>query len=240
MAMLRAFLLLMAVMQLTGCAFGQRVDYTQSVPTLALNSDKTIAVSVVDERPYVLSGGKERNYVGTVRGGYYNPFNMNTYSGLPLATDLQKAVIAGLRKASVNAQDQNYPGSKAEDASQRLLVLRIKQWKSDTYMRARFDYDLTASVYNEQGEQLMTQDATWSGQITDYLEGGRQALGTVLSGAKLNAALSTSSQLPVATTKAPPMGTATSPGYDQCMRRVLRISDPALRLRSMPACDQVK
>ncbi len=241
MPLFRLCLFILAVTHLTGCAFGQRVDYTQAVPALALSSDQSVAVVVIDERPYVVSGNKDSKYVGTVRGGYYNPFNMNTHSGLPLAMDLQKAVVTALNRASITARDQNYPSTKASLPDQRLLVLRVREWKSDTYMRARFDYDLTTSIYDNQGTQLMTRDSKWTGQINNYLEAGGAALGKALNGSDVDDALDVQAGANVEVE--PKQASASAPAtsaYDQCMRRVMRISDKALRLQAIPACDGAK
>src|SRR5690625_7487914 len=82
-----------AILTMTGCAIGNKADYRQAVPSISVSTDHEVIVSVVDERPYVTRGSKRPNYVGTVRGGYYNPFNATTVSGRPLASDLQDAVI---------------------------------------------------------------------------------------------------------------------------------------------------
>lgn len=55
-----------------------------------------IALDVHDKRPYVVKGSKKETFVGVTRGGYYNPFDLPTMSGKPLADDMAKAVAASL------------------------------------------------------------------------------------------------------------------------------------------------
>lgn len=70
--MLRKLLgLVFAAGLVSGCAVGQKIDYSQqysSIPTIAKGT--TLSLGVQDLRPYVISGKKEPNFVGVQRGGY--------------------------------------------------------------------------------------------------------------------------------------------------------------------------
>lgn len=234
--LLRAILMLCAFATLGGCAFGQKIDYRQSTPYLSARSDTPVEVNVVDERPYVLSGSKNPTYVGTLRALYYNPFNINTLTGNPLSFDLKEAVRSSLEKSSIKAPAA-YSTTNA-DPGQKLLMLKLREWKSDSYMRTRFDYDITASVLDEHGKELATKSAKSSGAIKNFLTAGSEALSAVLNSDEIVAALSSEPK------PAPPViaqpETKGSANYDQCMRRVAKISDPALRAKSMSMCDAVE
>lgn len=234
--LLRAVLMLCAFATLGGCVFGQKIDYRQSTPYLSARSDTPVEVNVIDERPYVLSGSKNPTYVGTLRALYYNPFNINTLTGNPLSFDLKEAVRSSLEKSSIKAPAA-YSTTNA-DPGQKLLMLKLREWKSDSYMRTRFDYDITASVLDEHGKELATKSAKSSGAIKNFLTAGSEALSAVLNSDEIVAALSSEpkSAAPVA---AQPE-TKGSANYDQCMRRVAKISDPALRAKSMSICDAVE
>ncbi|GEM_PF-5185418 len=66
MKLIQAVFVAAVLLQLTGCAIGQRIDYRQAVPALNLSTDAEVAVSVVDQRPYVTAQRKNPNYVGTL------------------------------------------------------------------------------------------------------------------------------------------------------------------------------
>ncbi|MBA1200489.1 hypothetical protein G7009_01555 [Pseudomonas capeferrum] len=235
MLLLRAFAVLCVFSALGGCAFGQKIDYRQSSPYLAVRSDKPIELSVVDERPYVSRSGKNSTFVGRIRGLYYNPFNVNTLSGSPLSADIQEAVRSALAKSGVNTV-VSYAATSA-NPGQKLLVLKLREWKMDAYMKVRFDYDITASVLDEHGKELASKTAKNSGQVTNVIAAGTDALGEVLNSNEVVNALSSKpiETLPAPATVAEPAASA----YDQCMRRIAKISDSALRTSSMSMCDDI-
>ena len=234
--LLRAVLMLCAFAILGGCAFGQKIDYRQSTPYLSARSDTPVEVNVIDERPYVVSGSKNPTYVGTLRALYYNPFNINTLTGNPLSFDIKEAIRSSLEKSSIKAPAA-YSTTNA-DPGQKLLMLKLREWKSDSYMRTRFDYDITASVLDEHGKELATKSAKSSGAIKNFLTAGSEALSAVLNSDEIIAALSLEPKSAApATVQSEAKG---SVNYDQCMRRIAKISDPALRAKSMSMCDGVE
>lgn len=96
--MSRLVALAVAIVLLSGCAYGRKVDYAHSYPALAAAPVQAVEVQVTDARPYVLSGNKKGTFVGLVRGSYYIPYDVNTRSGQPLANDLQAALIGGFER----------------------------------------------------------------------------------------------------------------------------------------------
>lgn len=236
MLLLRALAILCAFSALGGCAFGQKIDYRQSSPYLSARSDTPVEVNVIDERPYVLEDDKDSDFVGRIRGLYYNPFNVNTFTGDPLSFDIKEAVRAALEKSSIKAPAA-YSTTNA-NPGQKLLMLKLREWKIDAYMRTRFDYDITVSVLDEHGKELATKSAKNSGAVKNVIIAGTEALSGVLNSDEIVAALSSNSKQVIPA--APPATSKAAPAYDQCMRRVGKISDPALRASSMSVCDDVK
>lgn len=226
----------LATLAMTGCAIGNKADYRQAVPSISISTEHEVIVSVVDERPYVTRGSKRPNYVGTVRGGYYNPFNATTVSGQPLASDLQDAVVAGFAQAGVKAKQQLPGEPAATHDDQRILVLRLKEWKSDTYMRTRFDHDVAAIVKNARGEVLGSSHSQGSGAVDNIIEAGRSILRSTVGADEVLAALA-GEEIVAAASPPSPVSQPTSSAYDECMARVMRISDSELRLSSMATCD---
>lgn len=130
MTMFRLATTLLVLASLGGCAVGQRLDYRESSPHLTARSYGEVAVAVLDERPYVRSGSKNQTYVGTLRALYYNPFNVTTLSGGPLASDIQDAIRSSLARSSIKAVSA-ISATKAS-RGQKLLVLTLREWKTDT------------------------------------------------------------------------------------------------------------
>lgn len=243
---IRNLAILAFLFALSGCAAGVRVDYRSAVPSIPVgvaNEGQSIEVTVVDERPYVLNNRKGRHFVGVSRALYYNPFNITTASGLGLSTDLQSAIISSLNRGRMDAS----PASQSDRPSRapRLLVLTVRDWKADAYMRVRFDYDITAEVKDSGGTVLATKSAKGSGPISNFLTAGADALNQVLADREVTHALG-GSAVPLATPTATPDGSGKfsfadkSAAYDNCMRRVARVSDPGLRLAAMSMCDSAR
>jgi len=130
---------ILVIMLLIGC--GPRgIRYTATLSDLKCSAKSTVAIAVLDQRPYVLKKEKESNYVGLVRGGYGNPFDIWTESGSPLADDMLKTIADSLRsrgfsvtplKTSVgetpSAVLTRFGAAKAD----RLLLLVLREWYSD-------------------------------------------------------------------------------------------------------------
>ena len=70
-----------------GCVVGQRQSFANV--QVAINpGTTTIALAVVDRRPYVVSGETSPTYVGTLRNTFGNPFDVTTESGASLAKEI--------------------------------------------------------------------------------------------------------------------------------------------------------
>jgi hypothetical protein len=84
---------------LGGCAVDNSHRYDLGDAEFQVESNKTVAVAVVDTRPYVLSGEKTANFSGLMRGGFGNPFDVTTDSGRALAEDLTISIVRALNAA---------------------------------------------------------------------------------------------------------------------------------------------
>jgi len=122
--MSRLVALAVAIVLLSGCAYGRKVDYAHSYPALAAAPVQAVEVQVTDARPYVLSGNKKGTFVGLVRGSYYIPYDVNTRSGQPLANDLQAALIGGFERKGVAVEmaDRVYDYTQSGQAALASLL----------------------------------------------------------------------------------------------------------------------
>jgi hypothetical protein len=137
------------------CAMGTKINYSAGNIPLAnksYNFDGGCKISVVDKRPYVLSGRKAPNFVGIRRGGYGNPFNVVTTSGQSLADDL-----TSLFTVSFNIDGRSRCNLDGDNIRKE-LVYELNEWKTDVMIRGRllYDVDTTISIDGEQAAKVNT------------------------------------------------------------------------------------
>ena len=146
---------------------------------------RSVTVSVVDERPYVLSGEKSDQFVGTERGQWSQTNDIKTQSGLPLADDLTAVIADALAAAGAQVRPVPMPRGAGADAvraafqaegTERLLVVRIHEWRTDSYTRVHLAWRLEAAVYDRDGN-LLGRSST----------GGKAPVGDTLSASDGNA-----------------------------------------------------
>lgn len=160
------FVFIMFFLFLSGCssnlAINRSENYSNAWPTINSRSKNKILVGVIDNRPYVVSGHNNPSYIGLMRGGYYNPWYMNTQSGKPLSIDLSEAIVSGFMNSgieskfvsiNVNADKNELEEIFLSDKKYKKLLLVIDEWQSDTYKTTVFLYDVSLSSYNENGEK---------------------------------------------------------------------------------------
>lgn len=163
---MRAFLISLSALILAACAVGRTASYSEtSIAVPAASGSGTIAVAVQDRRSYVLSGNKQEKFVGLMRGGFGNPFDVNTSSGGPLATELRETVSRSLTSKGYKVSGVTVAPQESGDAVNRKLVetgarrsalLTLTEWKSDSMMNIGINYDATLAIMDERGRQLAT------------------------------------------------------------------------------------
>ena len=193
---------------LCGCGVHSAVkrteNYTYAWPNINYMSNKNIEISIIDKRSYVLNGKVNPTYVGLMRGGFYNPWYMNTESGKPLAEDLSQAVVAGFKNAGINAEliklplkINNQEGKNyifLKNSAKKVLII-INEWQSDTFANTAFLYDITATIYNEEGVMVAeckenNLNETGENQtVVSPVDAGRNILTKVLNNQKIMSAL---------------------------------------------------
>ena len=137
-------LLILILTLLAGC--GPRgIKYTATINTLECKSTRSLAVAVLDERPYILNKEKDPSFVGIMRGGYGNPFNTSTESGAPLADDMLMTVADSLRARGFTVTPIKTSPADSRNAvidrlyasgAQRFLLIEVKDWQSDYLPKA--------------------------------------------------------------------------------------------------------
>lgn len=151
---------------LTGCAVGNKHAYHDANATTTTSTDKSVAVTSVDQRAYVVSGKSTPDFVGMQRGGFGNPFDVRTVSGKPLADEFSEAIKAALVRNGVNviaidsrtaADNRGAMTSLIATHRDRLLLLGINEWVSDTFQNTSLSYTLKLAVTDSNGKEIATK-----------------------------------------------------------------------------------
>jgi hypothetical protein len=165
---MRALLIVLAALAASGCAVGNKHNYTMA-PDLAVQGSRSVAVAAQDARPYVVSAEKTPNFVGLQRGGFGNPFDVTTESGRPLAEDFAAAIAASLSrrgyKATTVAVAPSTGGADARSlaaqaGAERVALVSIHEWKSDTYQNTALLYEVVLRVFDANGTELANNRVT--------------------------------------------------------------------------------
>ncbi len=165
---------------LAGCAVGNKVDYRAQSVSLNTGSEKSIALGVHDQRPYVLSGNKTPQFVGIQRGGYGNPFNVGTESGAPLAQDFATAISSALTRSGATVTANAYPHTASSDTvtkqllsvnAEKFLLISYKEWKTDSLMNTSLHYDITAQVLQSDGAIAAEKNLSGKDRISGSVMG---------------------------------------------------------------------
>lgn len=161
-------LCIVSLIVLGGCAAGRKIDYRGTSNFTAPAAKGVIAIGAQDERPYVVDGGKQANFVGKTRSLYGIPFDTATTSGEPLADDIGSLVANTLRKNGSTVTEVKLPiGGSPETRialfkpvnATRSYVFEIREWRTDKYMRVGLTYDISLSVLDKSGTVVATKSA---------------------------------------------------------------------------------
>ena len=150
------FFLTVAALMLASCGNLYRINYSNIKTDLNYSGSRSVSIAVLDQRPYVLSGEKDPKYVGTMRGGYGNPFDLWTQSNLRLTDEMAATVADSLRskgfnvmtvKATVGKDGSGMLSEMKSSGAERLVFIEIKDWWSN-YYPASFGAEKTELIMN--------------------------------------------------------------------------------------------
>ncbi len=159
----------------TGCA--GRHNYGRVTPSIPAVGVARVVVATQDHRPYIISGEKRENFVGLQRSGYGIPFYVTTRDAT-FAESFSNAACNALRSAgSTCSTVRTFLGQSDSSVKQKVsqqgssgIVFTIKEWKSDSMVRASMKYDVEVAVLNSAGKVLashtihgskLTNDSIW-------------------------------------------------------------------------------
>jgi uncharacterized protein YdaT len=145
-------------------AFGNKHPYDEVSIGCKINSSKSIAIAVHDQRAYVLDSGKTPDYCGNMRSGVGIPYDIHTKSGVAVASEMLTIICNAMIKNGTSVQkvvtthaqktDQVIENLKNTHAD-KLVYIKILEWKTDTYMKADLYCLMNLFVYNQQGDLIV-------------------------------------------------------------------------------------
>ena len=171
------------VLLVSGCAVGNKYNYQASSISLPMKTESSdvLVLLVRDLRPYILNGEKAPDFVGLQRGGFGNPFDVTTVSGKPMATEMTAAIADGLANSGYRVVEvfgdhdmAALVARAASEAASRIVVLRVKEWKSDIMMSITMHCDMTLAVYQADGGLLAENSARFTQSAGGAQMGGNK------------------------------------------------------------------
>lgn len=157
-----AFLCVAVLASLSGCSTFNKFDIRKAQVSAPAGAS-SVAVAGVDEREYLKRGEITPDYLGMTRDGVGFPYKVKTATKRPLALEVAEVVTTGFRKAGrqaapATAQPSNSAALAALKATQanRLVVIRLQRWESDTLINTSLYYAVTVEVYDPAGKLLAT------------------------------------------------------------------------------------
>ncbi len=143
--------------------FSGAYDYAALAPPISVSPDRSVAVAVIDQRPYVVNGEESDRFAGTMYGRFRDTVDVKTASGRPLADVVAEAVARtlGRQGAETAAVPVDRGATMAEalgalrgTGAERLIVIRMEEWRTDTAVRMEARWNLEAAVHDRAGELL--------------------------------------------------------------------------------------
>lgn len=150
---------------MTGCV--SPLSPQQSAVRVPTHGTGTIAVSVVDNRPYVLSGRKTNRFEGITHELYGIPWNRGNFEKKPFAQFLGSRISEGFKKAGYSTIHIASPQGASIDAiaqavrssgTDRGFVVRLNEWYYDfggfVVMSCEFFYDFDVLIFEANGRLI--------------------------------------------------------------------------------------
>lgn len=129
----------------------------------------SVALGVLDARPDVVSGERKETFIGLSRSLYGIPYPAHTPSKKPFAQEFSNLVVRGLKLGGVTVQSvtttpfdghQGAIQALQKTGAERLVLVEIRDWWSDTLIHTDLHYDLSLIVLNSQGQELGSSSIT--------------------------------------------------------------------------------
>lgn len=151
-----------------GCAVGNKYMISDVQAQFEATGKYSVVVASLDQRQPIANKTSPDTYVGMVRGGFGNPFNATTMSGLPFSDDVSQAICNSLSRKGFKAKLVSVKFDLTEEKvlerllsnkEDRALLVIIRKWESDSFFNLNVGYDLILKVIAKDGTILATAQA---------------------------------------------------------------------------------
>jgi len=177
---LKLLLPILGVFLVYGCATVARVPKSEITPKLYSGTEKNVAVSVIEARPYVVSGNKGPRFEGIFRDDWGIPLSFlapERPGEEPFAGLLSGMIKDGLSDAGANVSVVSLPaGSPVDDAwkkmsetgASRYILLRVSESNWDVGGRTpTYKYDFGLIVASKGSTVLGSKNLAGVQNLTD-------------------------------------------------------------------------
>lgn len=145
-------------------------DYAMRVPE-APEQDAVIKITVIDSRPYVLSGESNESYEGMTREFYGIPLSRNTADKTSMASYLGERLRIGFERAGyIATYEPSLKGVASQARAQELavdgvdiiFVVTLREWSYDQgFANPQFTHDAIVEIYT--GSGVLLSQETFNG-----------------------------------------------------------------------------
>lgn len=159
-------LALLFVLILSGCAYGNKINYEGRLGISFPPQDQRIVVAVHDLRPYVQNNNKSPSFTGIQKSIMGIPYDVATQSGRPLADDFGLMIVNTMKFRGVSATQQEVPYSWSFDEFKQKVLgkeigtsvyyIKMMEWKTETHFRPALHYNLKLLVFDDQAREVST------------------------------------------------------------------------------------
>jgi len=131
---------------ITGCVVGQKIDLAYTPDTsFTPGHGQLLTIAVADLRPCVKNGEKPPSYLGRFRGGFGNPWDVNTEGTVALEQLFRVSLMADLEAMGFKAHEATAP---------RTIRVEILDYDVDGMLNGQFQYDIKTRVLDASGKVL--------------------------------------------------------------------------------------
>lgn len=162
------FFILLIGSLMSGCAVGNKYTIADVQAQFEATGEYSVAVASLDQRRFIVDKTSPDTFVGVVRGGYGNPFNATTLSGLPFADDVSQSICNSLTRKGFKVTPVSVAFDLTEEEvrerllskkEDRALLVIIRKWESDSFINLNVGYDLSLKVIARDGTILAAAQA---------------------------------------------------------------------------------
>lgn len=153
----------------TQCAVNMKVSYNTIKTDIPTNSELSYSIATHDQRIEVLDKSRDEKMVGYFRSGTAIAYPLGTASDQNFSDDFSSVIKTSMGqsinkvqiiKTNYSDTKQNILSKLKENQSDRLLLITVKVWRTDSkpdgllYYGTEVIWDLTLEIFNKEGVLL--------------------------------------------------------------------------------------